>query len=87
MTGKLMLLVGSSSCEPLPGLLQCSHNQSKQPMKASGSHNAIYDPDPKTVGHLLHCVLLITQASLDSTTHVKNHCVHLGGWYEYCGLP
>lgn len=66
--------LSSSPHNPLPGLLQYPHNQSRQPMKASGNHNAIYDPASKAICHLLHCVLFITC--------VKNHWVHPGGQYD-----
>lgn len=50
------LMVGglsSSPHSPLPGLRQCPHNQTKQPMRASASHSAIYDPAWKAICHPL----------------------------------
>ena len=94
MTGNwFWLLVGGlwfCPHELLPGLFQCPQKQRKQPTRASGSHNAIYDPASKATHHHLHCVLFITQASLDSTcgntSCGRNHWVRLGGWYNYCGF-
>lgn len=70
----------------LPWLLECLPNQ-----RAGGSHNGICNPSSKVISYAHHCVLFITQGSLNSAW-VQTTCVRVTGsileaGYGYCGFP